>query len=54
MDPSLNTDGTPDAPRIKVRTAALPVVSNSILILLKVVSGIDHRGLTRSRSGRHR
>jgi cation diffusion facilitator family transporter len=39
MDPSLNTDGTPDAPQIKVRTAALSVVSNSILILLKVVAG---------------
>ena len=39
MDPSLNTDGTPDAPHIKVRTAALSVVSNSVLILLKVVAG---------------
>ncbi|HSC03430.1 MAG TPA: cation diffusion facilitator family transporter [Solirubrobacteraceae bacterium] len=39
MDPSLNTDGTPGTPQIKTRTAALSVVSNSCLILLKVVAG---------------
>jgi cation diffusion facilitator family transporter len=39
MDPSLNTDGTPGTPQIKMRTAALSVVSNSCLILLKVVAG---------------
>jgi cation diffusion facilitator family transporter len=39
MDPSLNTDGTPVTPQIKQRTAALSVVSNSCLILLKVVAG---------------
>ncbi|HET6865873.1 MAG TPA: cation diffusion facilitator family transporter [Solirubrobacteraceae bacterium] len=39
MDPSLNTDGAPGTPQIKTRTAALSVVSNSCLILLKVVAG---------------
>jgi cation diffusion facilitator family transporter len=39
MDPSLNTDGTPGTPQLKTRTAALSVVSNSCLILLKVVAG---------------
>lgn len=39
MDPSLNTDGTPGTPQIKMRAAALSVVSNSCLILLKVVAG---------------
>jgi cation diffusion facilitator family transporter len=39
MDPSLNTDGTPATPQIKLRTAALSVVSNTCLILLKVVAG---------------
>ena len=39
MDPSLNTDGAPATPQVKLRTAALSVVSNSCLILLKVVAG---------------
>jgi cation diffusion facilitator family transporter len=39
MDPSLNTDGAPGTPQIKLRTAALSVVSNSFLILLKLVAG---------------
>jgi cation diffusion facilitator family transporter len=39
MDPSLNTEGPPATPQIKLRTAALSVVSNSVLILLKVVAG---------------
>ena len=40
MDSSLTTDGgRPEIPQIKRRTAALSVVSNSCLILLKVVAG---------------
>ncbi len=39
MDPSLNTDGAPGTPQIKLRTAALSVVTNSFLILLKLVAG---------------
>jgi cation diffusion facilitator family transporter len=39
MDPSLNTEGAPGTPQIKLRTAALSVMSNSCLILLKVVAG---------------
>jgi cation diffusion facilitator family transporter len=39
MDPSLSTDGTSGIPQIKRRTAALSVVSNSFLILLKVIAG---------------
>ncbi len=39
MDPSLSSDGTTASPQTKLRTAALSVVSNSTLILLKVVAG---------------
>ncbi len=39
MDPSLSSDGTTAHPQTKLRTAALSVVSNSTLILLKVVAG---------------
>jgi cation diffusion facilitator family transporter len=39
MDPSLNTVGDPGIPQTKLRTAALSIVSNSALILLKVVAG---------------
>jgi cation diffusion facilitator family transporter len=39
MDPSLTADGTPATPQVKLRTAALSVVSNTCLILLKVVAG---------------
>jgi hypothetical protein len=43
MDPSLNPEGATGTPQIKLRTAALSVVSNSALILLKAGGGIDHR-----------
>ena len=39
MDPPLSTDEPRETPQIKLRTAALSVVSNSCLILLKVVAG---------------
>jgi cation diffusion facilitator family transporter len=39
MDPSLRTDGGSRTPQIKLRTAALSIVSNSLLILLKVAAG---------------
>jgi cation diffusion facilitator family transporter len=39
MDSSLNPGGAPGAPQIKRRTAALSIVSNSALILLKLVAG---------------
>jgi cation diffusion facilitator family transporter len=39
MDPSLNPDDGSGTPQTKIRTAALSVVSNSCLILLKVVAG---------------
>jgi cation diffusion facilitator family transporter len=39
MDPSLSSDGTTANPQTKLRTAALSVVSNTTLILLKVVAG---------------
>ncbi len=39
MDPALIPDGAPGTPQIKQRTAALSVVSNTCLILLKVVAG---------------
>ncbi|HUA47808.1 MAG TPA: cation diffusion facilitator family transporter [Solirubrobacteraceae bacterium] len=40
MDPSLSSaSGGPAPPEIKTRTAALSIVSNSALILLKVVAG---------------
>jgi cation diffusion facilitator family transporter len=39
MDSSLSSAGDPGTPQIKLRTAALSVVSNSVLILLKVVAG---------------
>ncbi len=39
MDPPLSIDGAHGTPQIKLRTAALSVVSNSCLILLKVVAG---------------
>ena len=39
MDAPLSTNGAEGTPQIKLRTAALSVVSNSCLILLKVVAG---------------
>jgi len=39
MDPSLSPAGQPGTPQIKSRTAALSIVSNSALILLKVIAG---------------
>jgi cation diffusion facilitator family transporter len=40
MDSSLTAgSGGPGTPQVKVRTAALSIVSNSLLILLKVVAG---------------
>jgi cation diffusion facilitator family transporter len=39
MDPHLSTGEAAGTPQIKLRTAALSVVSNSCLILLKVVAG---------------
>lgn len=39
MDPSLSSAGLPGTPQIKSRTAALSIVSNSALILLKVIAG---------------